>query len=234
MWTDVGIVFWRHYKAYRGAMWNQTAVFVIIAILGGLVAPAMLLAGGGSQLPSFSHYIDFTIFFVCHFYSGIVSGTSFHAERQHSTLQQVLASALRPHCLFIGIWSWMMSTTALLLLVMTIFSRLTVLLWEAAAWPSSNDFWFSVGMILFTLCSCSWVIAANSVTSLVVRDLKTAHMLGSLLGLVPFLVVLGCLRFFGLQFGVGVLALAGGFCLILAVASFVVAIRAFRSEFVRI
>ena len=108
---------------------------------------------------------------------------------------------------------------------MTILSRLIVWTWDASAWPSLNDFLFSVGAILFTLCSCSWVIAANSVTSLVARDLKSGQLLGSLLGLVPFLLVLGCMRLFGMQFGINVLAIAGSICLILAVASFVVAIK---------
>ncbi len=234
MWTDISIVFWRHYRAFSGSLSIQLATFAALAIIGGVAIPIALLTGDISRFASFSNFIDLSGFLICIFFAGIISAESFYSERVHYTLQAVLSSPLRPVCLFVGKWLWFMFAVTVLLFVTTLVSRVVVLLWVGSSWGSSEEYWFTVVMFLFTLSSASWVIAANSILSLMIRDPKAAQMLGSIANLVPFLLGLILIRVLGLDFNVKALMIIGGICLLLAIVSFIAALQAFRSEYVRL
>jgi hypothetical protein len=233
MWTDTSVVFWRHYRAFADSMKLQVATFAVLVTIGGLAVPLVLLSGV-SQLASFSNLIDLANFLICVFFAGIISSESFYAERVHHTLPAVLASPLRPVCLFIGKWAWFMLATCVVLFAVTLLSRVVVLMYMNSSWSTSEDYWFTVMMFAFTLGSTSWIIAANSVLSLVIRDPKAAQMMGSLATLVPFILGLVIVRFAGMKLGLPAMGVVGGICVGLAVLSFFAAIQAFRSEFVRL
>lgn len=233
MWTDTSAVFWRHYRAFADSMKLQIATLAVLVTIGGLAVPLVLLSGV-SQLASFSNMIDLGNFLICVFFAGIISSESFYAERVHHTLPAVLASPLRPVCLFIGKWLWFMLAVCMVLFAVTLFSRLVVLIYMGSSWNSSEEYWFTVMMFAFTLGSTSWIIAANSILSLVIRDPKSAQMLGSLATLVPFIFGLLIVRIAGLKLGMTAIGIVGGICVGLAFLSFLAALQAFRSEFVRL
>lgn len=233
MWADVQVVFWRHYRAFAESMKVQLATLAALVAIGGLTVPLVLLTGV-SQFASFSNMIDLANFLICVFFAGIISSESFYSERVHHTLPAVLASPLRPVSLFIGKWLWFMMAVLFVLLSVTLLSRLVVLFHLQVAWQNAEEYWFTVVMLGFTMGSASWIIAANSILSLVIRDPKAAQMLGSLATLVPFVLGLLIVRAAGLKLGLPALGVVGGICIALAIMSFLAAIKAFRSEFVRL
>jgi ABC-type transport system involved in multi-copper enzyme maturation permease subunit len=233
MWNDFSAILWKEYREYIGHFWNKTGIFLVLVVTGGIVFPNVLLGDGG-QLEYGSKAVDAVAFFFCYMYSTIISDASFNGERAQGTMQVVLASPLRPHCFFLGKWAWFMIQAAIMLLTMGMCSHLTLWLHWSTPWPNSSDFWFTAVGALFAICACSWVVAANSATSLIVRNPQSARLMGGVHSVAPYVVGIGVNRIFGVGLDLTALAIVGGLCMALAVASFVFAIIVFRSEHVRL
>jgi len=230
---DSKIVIWRSYRAYVGHFWSRTATFAVVSLLGGVAWPLMLLNVGAAQMQGYSRLMDFCLFFVCHLFSATVSSSVFGMERRHSTIHAVLGSPLRAEAMFAGNWAWLMGISTLLFLTMSLMSRACLFFSIGVLWNSVDEFLFSLGVGFFSLSYVSWVIAANSLISLVLRDSRLGQFSGTILIVLPVVFVVslsqGSLQTIGLQG----LAMGAVFCFVLAAGSFLGATAAFRSEHIR-
>lgn len=233
MLRDILVVVWRNWRAFRRDMLSQISILFILVLIAGVLCPWLLIQGELTEVDNWDYWVDFEVFFVCYIFSTAISGSSFHLERRSETLHVLLSSPIRPQCIFIGKWAWMMAVVITASILSCLLARTTIFLFTRMTWSNWDAMLFSVGSQIVTAGICSWVIAANSMVSLLFRDTKISQLLGSFLGYLPFLLALISTNTIEIRPNLNGMLITSIVSLVLASLSFYFSILVFRSESVR-
>jgi len=224
---DLAAMLWKEYRQFRKNAANEIGTIVVIAFLVAFLMPfGIVRSAVGRAVEPFSGVLAALVIFAAFLYMSLVSEGSFSDEIQEGTMRMLLATGIRPPAVFVAKWLALMARAAALVITAAFFEFAALALQSAG--PVTLDLkWLAWGMGFAMLVS-SYTAAANAAVSLVTRTAMQFRQYGTVVSLIPLVALGGLAHLVGI--GRGAISILSLLLFALTVASFFIAVAAFRSE----
>jgi len=224
---DIMAMLWKEYSQFRRNMVNELGLLVVLAAACGVAVPAISLSDPAIRgIAMFTPMLAGFSIFAVYFLTTLMSDGTFGEEIQAGAMRMLLATRLRPVALFTAKWLALMARALVLLIAVALLQLGTVRV-RAGNLDGVDAGWMVWGAGMGLLVA-AYIAAVNATVSLVA---KSAFQLRQLAGLATLLPMLGLVGFgYLIGYGRGAVVFVSALLFVLTIASFFLAIVAFRSE----